>query len=194
MEKILLIIALIIIGFLFLKNIRKAILYTFGSNTPKLFGSNLTDNVENLMMHSFLQIREGMTLFLLYAFDNNLTKDEINNSFKNLISASIISDKDQYRHLEIIKVIRNNDRIVDFFVEAMRIKTMLLSKLGHVDEAIKIRMNLSEIGLSISEKSVNSEPMNPDEFFSESEIFLDECRKKYSDSLNQYKAYYQEEK
>ncbi len=192
MKPFLLLVAAIILGFLSLKNLRKAILHTFGSKQNNSSISDLNNDFENLIMNSFLQVREGMTLYLLHAFNNNLTKDEIDPTFENLISASPLSAKNQNRHLELLEVLIKNDRVADFFLEAMRIKTMLLSKIGHADEALEVRMNLLKNDLSISERSVTTDPMNPDEFIKEANIFLDECRKKYSGSLKLYNEYYQE--
>lgn len=190
MENILIIIAIIVIGLLFFYNLYKAIKYTFGKNS-KSSKQNLDNKLGYNMFNSFIQIREGMTLYLLYKFNNSLSKDELDITFQNLIAAVPISAKNRSRHAELIEVLKKNDRITNFFLEAIRIKTTMMSKIGYMDEGSRIRMNLLDEGLSIADKSTSTNPMNPDEFIKKAETFLEECRNKYRGSIKLYNEYYQ---
>ena len=131
-------------------------------------------------MNTFIKIQEGMYLFLRYELRQKgilENEDVIKNTFRHLISEEQIPEKIDSSCKEMIEILKSNDSIVTIFLKAMRIKTMMMSKIGLMEEGLTLRLHLLSLELSIAEDS--SELPTPDEFFKEAGKFCSDCHKKY---------------
>lgn len=139
-----------------------------------------SDNLPNDIIHSFVKIQEGMEIYLEYEMKKrNLSLDQEAKkyTFKYLISAEQTPQTKQGLCLEMIEILKEKSLIINTFKQAMRIKTMLLGKLGMMTEGLKLRMNLLNLGIQISDDK--SELLTPAEFLDTANKFYEECEKKY---------------
>jgi hypothetical protein len=161
-------------------------------NSVRFFKDRSKPSTLDLVLNSFLSIREGMTLYLLHSSKNDLMKAQIDVTFENLISARPVPEQNKDKHLRLVEVLQKNEKAMQIFMNAMRIKTTLLSKQGEGDTAFSLRMHLHDQGMSITDYSLTADPMDPNEFIKESKQFLEECRDLYSGSVGLYNEYYPE--
>ena len=131
----------------------------------------------NELMEAFVNIREGIALFLKKEF--GLTDEAIGNTFSYLISQEEIPERSKEDCEKIIDAIKNNQEVLDIFLLGMRIKTTLTGKQGMSMEAMGLRLHLAELGMNISE-ALPQELPSPDEFITLASEFYEKFKSTYS--------------
>lgn len=128
-------------------------------------------------MNALINIREGIALYLKK--EHGFKDEAIGDVFRNLIAEEEIPKRSKDESGKIIEAIKNNRDALDMFLLGMRVKTMMMSKVGMLTEGVSLRAHLLELGMNITDSS-SGEILSSEEFAEQTSNFYKEYKMKYA--------------
>lgn len=129
------------------------------------------------IIKAFSNIQKGMELFIKNTLKTEIDDNIVSYTLKNLMSAENIPEDIKDKCNKVIAILKDNEFVINMFIKGMRIKTMLLGKLGMMIEGGELRTNLLNYGISISDDK--SELPKPEMFFDVTKEFYEKCIELY---------------